>query len=867
MSLEEYVRKRKFNETPEPAPATTQPKTATQGRFYIQRHDATRLHYDLRLEIAGTLKSWAVPKGPSLVPLSKNLAMHVEDHPLDYGEFEGNIPKGNYGAGSVMLWDAGTFDLLGTGSGEEQIARGDLKFRLHGQKINGEYALVHMKGRSTKGNEWLLIKKRDEFADPEWDTEAHAFSVKTGRSQEEIANELPAKKTKRAPRKKAATLKPEDLPGARQAPMPTVVEAMKAESTERPPAGPNWIYEVKWDGVRALCFIEQGRLRMCSRAGNSYDRQYPELSVLPNFVRAETAILDGEIVAVDEQGRSSFELIQPRIHQTDPNSVAHMARKSPVQLYTFDIIYWDGYDLRNVPLIERKRALAAVLKPTDRIHISDHFEAGGEEMLEAARQAGLEGILAKQADSKYEPRRSRHWLKIKITARQEFVICGYTHGERDTFSSLVLGVYENGSFVYVGNVGTGFDDRTLRDLAKRLNPLETAKHSFAKRPDMLRKTTWVEPKLVCECKFTEWTRDGKLRAPVYLGLREDKKPEDVVREGATVAVVKPKVVAPAEAGPPGEGPLIPPRVKEVTLSIDGRPLRFTNVQKILFPKDGYSKKDVLNYYDAVAEFLLPHLKDRPLSLKRYPNGIHEEFFFQKDIPEGYPGWLRIEPIYSEHRGEPIRFVVADDRATLLFLANLGCIDQNPWMSRVQTLDCPDYVLIDLDPVDCPFSKIIEAMGIVKEVLDGVGMHGYPKTTGGDGMHVFIPVEPVYSYDQARSFAEIISQLVVAQKPDLFTTPRSVAKRRKNRVYFDWMQISTGKTIAAPYVLRAYDGAPVATPLAWDEVKPGLTASQFNISNAIDRFREVGDLFKPVLTKKQKLEPALRRIQKLLKAEE
>lgn len=888
MSLREYVRKRKFDQTPEPAPEAIEPAKASQGRFYIQRHDATRLHYDFRLEISGTLKSWAVPKGPSLVPLSKSLAMHVEDHPLDYGEFEGNIPKGNYGGGSVMLWDRGTFDQLGSGTADEQIARGDVKIRLHGEKIKGEFALVLMKGRG-KGNEWLLIKKRDDFADENFDIEALAYSVKTGRTQEEIARDLePVNRA--APAKSSVTLQPASLPGARKAAMPQSMTPMAAFPATQPPPGSNWIYEIKWDGVRVLCFVEDGRLHMCSRKGNPYDRQYPELSVLPHQLAAQTAILDGEIAVLDENGRSSFELIQPRIHQTDPNSIAHLARKTPVKLFLFDLVYWNGYDLRNVPLLDRKRALAAILTPSDVIRLSEHFQVPGSEMLEAARQMGLEGVLAKVADSKYEETRSRRWLKLKIVNRQEFVICGYTHGERDTFSSLVLGVYEDGKLKWAGNVGTGFDDRSLRDLHKRMKEIETPKSPFAKIPAMLRKATWVQPQLVCECKFLEWTNDGKLRAPVYLGLRTDKKPEEVVREtvdrtqsdaepalkpgqsedpappekpaasGKPVPPLKEEQIREAQAG----SPLVPPKVKEITVRIEGQPLKFTNLDKIWYPKEKITKREVLNYYDAVAQYLVPHLRDRPLSLKRYPNGIHEDFFFQKNIPESYPDWLRIEPIPSEHRGEPIRFVVADDRATLLYLSNLACIDQNPWMSRVQSLDNPDYVLIDLDPVECGFNKIVDAALLVKQVLDAVKIKGYPKTTGGDGMHVFIPIEPRYTYEQARSFAEIVSQLVLAEKPDLFTTPRSVEKRKKNRVYFDYMQIGFSKTISAPYVLRAYDGAPVATPLAWEEVKPGIAPRDYHLGNSVERFRETGDLFEPLLREPQKLEPALKQIASLLK---
>lgn len=841
MSLKEYVRKRKFESTPEPAPETLEPER-TQGRLFIQRHDATRLHYDLRLEMGGTLKSWAVPKGPSQAPLSKQLAMHVEDHPLSYGDFEGTIPKGNYGAGSVMLWDVGTFEVLKDGNGEAQLANGDLKFRALGQKMKGEFALVLMKGRG-KGNEWLLIKKRDEFAQEDYDIEALAYSVKTGRSQEEIAQELPPRKKAKASPK--AKLKPADLPGAKTASMPASVPVMLATAVDRPPAGGDWVYEIKWDGVRALCYIEDGRIRMVSRNGNSFDRQYPELSVIPHHVAAETAILDGEIAVLDDRGRSRFGLIQPRIHQTGANEAAHLARKTPAKLFAFDLLYWNGYDLRQTPLLERKRALSEIVTAGDRIQVSEHFQVEGEAILEAARQMGLEGVIAKEARSKYEPKRTRQWLKLKVTGQQEFVICGYTHGERATFSSLVLGVYEEDKLRFTGCVGTGFDDKTLGAIYKKLKPLETTVNPFGKRIDMLRKVTWVEPKLLCEVKFNEWTQDGRLRAPVFVGLREDKAPTEAVREAL------------------GDQANFPEGRKEVSFAVDGKTLRFTNLDKVWFPKEGYTKRTVLNYYDAVAHLIVPHLAGRPLSLKRYPNGIHEDFFFQKDIPEGYPSWLRIEPIHSEHRGTPIRYVVADDRATLLFLTNLGCIDQNPWMSRVETLDFPDYILIDLDPQECAFDRIIEAMRIVKDVLDEIGLKGYPKTTGGDGMHVFVPVEASYTYEQARSFAEILAQVVIGERQELFTTPRSVAKRRKGRVYFDYLQISSAKTIAAPYVTRAYDGAPVATPLEWAEVKKGLTPKTFTIENAVDRFRDTGDLFAPVLTQKQKLEPALKKLGKLI----
>ncbi len=844
--LAEYAAKREFQKTPEPPPAVAPPESAL--RFCIQRHDATRLHYDLRLEVDGVYKSWAVPKGPSLDPTKKSLAMHVEDHPLEYGKFEGNIPKGEYGGGSVMLWDRGTYEPLGDVPPAAQIARGDFKFRLHGQKLQGDFAIVLMKGRG-KGNEWLVIKKRDGHEQLNWDIEQNARSVLTGRTQEEIAANLPP------PEAGQAAVDPSRIAGAVRAPMPKALTPMAAFLAEEFPAGKNWVYEIKWDGVRALCFIENGSMYMLSRNGNRCDRQYPELLVLPHHVRAGTAIVDGEIAVLDDQGRPRFSLIQPRIMQTDPNSVAHLSRSSPATFFAFDIVYLDGYDLRNAALADRKAALRKVLDANDRIRISEHFETSGRDMLEAARQAGLEGIVAKRADSKYESRRSKCWLKFKATRAQEFIICGFTHGEREYFSSLVLGVYENGELKHVGQVGTGFDDRTIHDIYQRLKPLITTKSPFREKARALREITWVEPRLVCQVRFVEWTPDHQLRAPSFQGLRTDVDPATVVHESAEVAEESPEPAAPVL------GELIPPGRKEMTVEVGAQKLRFTNLNKVFYPKQGYTKRDLLNYYDAVSEHLLPHLRDRPLSLKRYPNGIEADYFFQKNADD-FPPWVRVEPIRSDDR--VINYVIANDRETLLWLTHLGCIDQNPWMSRVGSLECPDFMLIDLDPVECSYDLIVEAALLTQSKLDRLGLRGYPKTTGGDGMHIYVPLEPVYSYEQVRSFAEILSHIVVGAKPDLFTTPRTVAKRRKNRVYFDYLQIASSKTISAPYVLRAHSGAPVATPLEWSEVRPGLLPQQFTIENAPARFAALGDVFCPVLESPQRLEPAMAKLEPLLK---
>jgi bifunctional non-homologous end joining protein LigD len=857
MSLEEYSRKRHFEKTPEPKPGKVTRKDGAQ-RFFIQRHNASRLHYDFRLEIDGTLKSWAVPKGPTQDPAPKRLAAMVEDHPLDYGDFEGNIPAGNYGGGSVMLWDRGTFESIGELAARDQIAKGDLKFRLSGEKLKGEFALVLMRGRG-KGNEWLLLKKKDAEARPGWDVEDFARSVKTGRTQEEIAKDMAPAAVKTKGGKKSA------------GPMPGFFKPMAAVISAHPPVGSEWILEIKWDGVRALCYIDNGQLQIYTRNGNRCERQYPELASLPHRMEAEQAILDGEIAVLDAQGASRFALIQPRIMNQDAAAVAQMAKKQPVTLFLFDLLYLDGRDLRGTPLGERKELLRKTLKTDALIRYSEHFENDEGQVLAAAREQGLEGLMAKCVTSTYQSRRSPDWVKIKLVSQQECVICGFTKGERDYFGALVLGVYANKKLTWAGNVGTGFDRKSIAAVHEKLEPLGTPRSPFAAKTKVAGEVTWVRPELVCEVKFSNWTQDDRLRAPVFLGLRTDVNPEDCVREAAGEPAEEAEEEVEVKAVPKSRkaSVLLSGKADEARLTVDGHELKFTHVNKVLFPSDGYTKRDLLNYYNGVSDLLLPYLKDRPLSLKRYPNGIEEDYFFQKDSPASYPEWLRFEHIDSGHRDPkktpgPIRYVLAEDRAALLFLTNQGCIDQNPWMSRVGSLENPDFVLIDLDPQDCEYDKIVEAALLVRRTLDKLELEGYPKTTGGDGMHIYIPVEPHYTYDEVKSFAEVIARLAAAERPDLFTTPRSVEKRQKNKVYFDYLQNGEGKTIAAPYVARAYAGAPVATPLAWREVKKGLSPAQFTIKTAPARFDRAGDLFDGVLKKKQTLDGALVNLEKLLR---
>jgi bifunctional non-homologous end joining protein LigD len=769
----------------------------------------------------GVLKSWALPQGPTLDPVIKRLAVHVEDHPLDYGSFEGTIPSGNYGAGNVTLWDRGTYEWLGDKTPAQMWESGDLKLRFHGHKIVGEFALVRT--NRAKGKDWLLIKKKDFAVREGWDPETDTRSVLQG---------------------------PGDISsteGAVNAEMPTSLEPMLATLGTQVPSGSEWLYEVKWDGYRALCFIEGGSVRMLSRRGNKMEKQFsPVAAALAQSVKADAAIIDGEVVALDDNGNPSFQRLQNMTGFGTKPAVKGMAAPF-LNFFAFDLLYLNGYDLRKAALIDRRQLLMSILLPSEVVRYSEHFVGKGDELLKAVRAKGLEGILAKQAQSKYESKRSASWIKIKVTCQQEFVVCGYILGEREPFGALVLGYYKDKKLVYAGNVGSGFTQQSLIGVFEQIKPLITKKPVLSDVPKEIGEVTWVKPELVCAVKFTSWTKDDRLRAPVFLGMRTEVAPEEVVRETGLLA---------DEPQESRQEALLPVDKAEITLEVDGRPLKFTNLNKVFYPADGYTKRDVINFYAAVADLLVPHLQGRPLSLKRYPNGINQDFFFQKDA-SGFPDWLHREELADDEDSKTR--VIADDKASLLYLANLGCIDQNPYMSRLGTLEHPDFILIDLDPYHCGYDRIVEAAQLVREKLLRIGLTGYPKTTGGNGMHVYVPVEPIYSSAQTRSFAEIMARWVAAERPDLFTTPRMVSAREKGKVYFDYLQNASGKTISAPYVLRAHPGAPVATPLRWDEVVPGLKPAQFHIANVVRRFERVGDLFAGVLSKPQELGPAIEKL--------
>ncbi len=769
--LSEYERKRDRTKTPEPFKSK---RSKTAPVFVVQRHDARRLHYDFRLERDGVLASWAVPKGVPLEPGQQHLAVHVEDHPLSYATFAGEIPKGNYGAGTVEIWDHGTYELV------EEKPDGGLTVRLHGERLEGTWTLVpaHLSGDEKN---WLLLRKRDE--------------------------------TSAAPRDRRDFYEP-----------------MLATLVDKLPTGAGWLFEPKWDGYRALAYVRGGEATLRSRRGNDLTDRFASVAkALPNALRTPDAVVDGEVCALDEAGRPSFSAMQ----QGSTRLVYEV----------FDVLEIDGEPLTGLPLTERRARLEQLVVPSGVIQVSGMFD-DGEALYEAAKEQGLEGVMAKKTASRYqEGKRGGDWLKIKTHGRQEFVICGWTKGQgrrAESFGSLVLGVREGKTFTWVGNVGTGFDEKTIGELLAKLRPLERETSPFAAVPKMpkVRKgdVVWVEPKLVCEVEFLEWTHDGHLRAPSFQGLRDDKSARAVRRED------------PAEMS-------------------DDAGLKLSNLDKLFWPEDDPSgpitKGDLVDYYRQVAPVLVPHLKQHPFTMRRYPDGAYGKAFFQKDAPKHMPDWIPRFAVEVSTRERPpkrrmIEAPLVNDERALLWMANMGCIDMNAWYSRVDKPDRPDFVLFDLDPSpDVGIEEVVEVACIVKQALDALGLVSFPKTSSADGMHVLVPIERRSTYAQTREFSEIVAGAIAGAHPGLATTQWVKAKRRG--VLIDSNQNGEGKTIASAYSVRPRPGAPVSTPLRWDEVKPGLDPTSFTMDVVLDRIRRNGDLFAGVLTTRQRLEPALRRL--------
>jgi len=853
-SLSEYRRKRHFQDTPEP-----RGKVASPGGklFVIHKHAARRLHYDLRLEVGGVLKSWAVPKGPSLNPGDKRLAIQVEDHPFEYRTFEGTIPEGQYGAGEVIIWDQGTYEPEQSQSAAAQLERGELKFRLHGQKLQGSFVLVRLKGRERK-NEWLLIKHRDEYADPSWNAEDHSASVVSDRV---LAGPRGAKSSPPAP----MAFRPSDLPGALAVPLPAQVSVTLATPGDQPFSDPQWLFEIKWDGVRTVAFLERGATRLVARSGREVTSEYPEFQALKKNVYADSAILDGEIVALDDQGRSDFQRMQNRIGVSKPSE--KLIGSIPLSYYVFDVLYCNGFDLRKSPLLARKELLRGILHGDERVRYSAHEREKGKELFEAAEDQGLEGIVGKHTDSPYTGNRTPFWVKWKIIKEVDTVIGGWTapRGGRQHFGALVLGLYDKNILKHVGNVGTGFNDAMLKGLLEQLQALRTTRSPFREVPKTRERVEWVRPQLVARVKFVNWTQDKHLRAPVFLAVRKDLTPKDCTFESALPERV-PALPAAAASRPSSRNH--PPsddivkQIREDTsetlhLPIDGRPLRFTHLNKVYFPHSGIQKRELLAYYYSMAGYILPFLKDRPLVLRRYPNGIEQKSFFQKEAPSSVPGWIARARVYSDERGGEMDYVMANDRPSLLYLTNLGCIDHNPWSSRADAQDTPDYLFFDLDPTEgTPFTAVLRVARAVWRILQTAQLASFLKTSGATGFHIYVPLEPRYRYDQARTFADIVGRMVAAELPDETTSQRMVRKRPGGHVMIDALQNARGKPLAAVYSARAHEDAPVSTPVTAAELEKDFAPERWTMRTLAARLDAVGDLWKDFWNKRQSLDRAL-----------
>jgi bifunctional non-homologous end joining protein LigD len=763
-----YRRKRDPARTPEPFGGSA--SAAGAPIFVVQKHAARRLHYDFRLERDGALASWAVPKGMPLEPGAKALAVHVEDHPLEYATFTGEIPAGSYGAGTVEIWDHGTYELL------EEKRDGGLTVRLAGERLRGVWTLVpaHMDG---KEQNWLILRKRDEDG--------------------------------AAPNTTAS--------GARYRPM-------LATLADQPPRAGEWLYEVKFDGYRALAYVRGGSCELRSRTENDLTARFRDVATAIDRATRDDAVLDGEVCALDARGRPSFSAMQ-----TGTGRLVY---------YAFDCLEAQGEPLVELPLEERRARLEELVRPGPVVMLSEAFDDGAS-LLRAATDQGLEGIVAKRRGSTYaQGKRNRDWQKVKAHARQEFVVAGYTRGSGNrssTFGSLVLGVNEGGALRYAGNVGTGFDAREIDRLLEKLRPLERPDPPFPSAPKMPRvrkgDVVWVEPRLVAEVEFSEWTHDGHVRQPSYKGLREDKPAAAVRHERPSSDVV-------------AEGK---------------RELRLSNLDKLFWSDEGITKGDLVDYYRRVAPVLVPHLRGRPFTMRRYPDGAYGKAFFQKDAPSHMPEWIRTfrTPVSTRDRNEKVvDFPLVDDELSLLWMVNMGCIDMNPWYSRVDRPDRPDFVLFDLDPTpEVPYAQTAEVALHVKTLLDGLGLASFPKTSGGKGFHVLVPLDRRSTYDDSRSFAELVAGTIARAYPKLATTEWSKSRRRG--VLVDANQNGMGKTVASVYSVRPHPGAPVSTPLSWEEVNAGLDPASFTMGVVLDRVGRDGDLFAGVLETRQSLSKALR----------
>jgi bifunctional non-homologous end joining protein LigD len=861
MPLEEYRRKRDFGATPEPAPSDVVERS---GRFTVQRHRATALHYDFRLEIDGVLVSWAVPKGPTLDPKERRLAMRTEDHPIEYLPFEGVIPEKQYGAGDVIVWDWGIFEPEAeTPNPASAIRNGELKFVLHGERLRGRYTIVRTDADDGR-ERWLLLKKRDEAAVDGWNAEDHPASVKTGRTNDEVADGVAPRFTAEPPRPPGEV----DLAATRQAPMPDFIPPMRATLASEPFSDPDWLFEVKWDGYRTEAVLRDGRVRLWTRNRQDAARYFPDLAEATGWIEAKEAIVDGEVVALDERGRPQFSLLQDHTGIRTGRAPGGKRRGTAAELVyqVFDLLYLDGQSLLAVPLEERKRLLRSRLRPHPSIRYAGHVDADGNAFFEAARQQELEGIVAKLRRSPYEPdRRSRSWLKLKVRAEQEVVVVGWLPGQgsHKDLGSLIVAVRSGDRWVHAGQVGSGIDARTRRELLTQLEDAERPDAPLHPAP-RLKGARWVEPRLVIRVEFAEWTADGLLRQAAYKGIEPGREPRGVQRERAvatataTAVAEREHVARPATAADETLAALdaLDALAKEGTWLVDGREIRVTNLDKVLFTAraggEPVTKRDLLRYHVAIAPTMIPYLERHGLTVQRFPNGIEQKSFWQKDLPGHAPAWIT-RWTYDHGEDGPKDYAVVDSAATLAWLAQEAAIELHPWTSPTDAPDRPSYALIDIDPgPDTSWDELLVLARLYRTALAHLGVKGHPKVTGKRGIQVWIGVAPGPTFRDTSEWVEGLSRAIGGTVPDLVSW--EWAKRaRKGKARLDYTQNAINKTLVGPYSSRPAPGAPVSMPITWDELDdPELRPDRWTIRDVAERLRSRGDPFRAVLDDQQTL---------------
>jgi len=892
--LAEYRHKRDFSKTAEPSGNNARAPKKKKLAFVIQKHAATRLHFDLRLELDGVMKSWAVPKGPSYDPSVKRLAMQVEDHPLDYNTFEGTIPKGEYGGGTVMLWDRGTYtSALDARDPLPELrrgyAKGDLKILMHGKRMLGSWVLVRTRRGSDEKPQWLLIKHRDEYSKPGSDIVASELtSVTSGRTMEEIAEN---KRSKVWHSNRAAKPAP-----AADAPAPAsdgTLDPMLASVGSDIPAGADWTFEPKYDGIRVLVYATPDSARLVTRNGKDKTAQFPGIAEAVRKLASRgrrALVLDGEIVALDGGSPARFQELQQRMHVKDARAIAGYESSAPAALMAFDILV-DGNDvLVHEPWTRRRARLEKRLAKhtSPELRLTESIVDDGREMLDRARADGWEGIIAKRVNAPYQPgTRSRDWLKLKIEFRQEFVVGGWTEprNTRQHIGALLLGYYDHGRLIYAGNMGGGFDNAGLAEMHELLAPLERKSSPFEETPRPREPVHWTAPKVVVEVKFNEWTSDGKLRQPIYVGTRDDKDPRTVKRERTSVqkkakavkkkparrvvrASARKSVAATARQPALAKktrakkvSPVKSGSVEQQLSAIEqnggdgdveikrGVSLHVSSLGKTYFPGDGYTKGDVMRFYARVAPAILPAIADRPLVLKRTPDGIKGEVFFQQKPPQHAPRVARVETVVNDE-GVSAERIVGGDLATLLYTVQIGCISVDPWESRVGSLDAMDYAILDLDPGPrATFERVVDVARWVKEELDASGLRAALKTSGSRGLHIAIPLPPRTPYDAGLLLAQLIATRVAGAHPKDATVERSVKARPPAAVYVDYLQNVKGKSVAAAYCVRARPGATVSTPLQWKELNASLDPRALTIETVPPRLLKLGDIWGSALKTK------------------